>query len=357
MATSSTRPAAKIWLPTSPAFTATIRSPASSLAVATAAVTSRAKWYDASGCQPSGLGRCETTTTWSPAGGFPSQPFTRSNRVRPITIVPIEAHIGRTYSAEARETMKRLPVPEWSYGWSPPSVIGVSPLKYQSWSGPTSSLSSAMKPSTDTTLCMITVPTAAPWFPRAVAHDLVVPGGGRACKKSIGGHRAEVRRVPRLGGIPAPQGQVFRRGVPGEVLELPAEVGLVEVARRVGEFRPVDRAPGVHGHDQLGEAVDPRHPLRGDPDMGLELRGQVSAAHPGGVGQRTHRDRATGSLQAPGCVPDQAETARRRLGEPRSQFPLQYPQRLGGRRAVAGLVADPVQGPWPDGVDRHPPVP
>src|SRR5689334_5625661 len=323
MATSSTRPAAKIWLPTSPAFTATVRSPASSLALPIAAVTSPAKWHDASGCQPAGLGRCETTTTWSPAGGFPSQPFTRSNRVRPITIVPIDAHIDRTYSAEARDTLKRLPVPEWSYGWSPPPVIGVSPLKYQSWSGPTSSWLSAMKPSTDTTLCMITVPTASPSVssrgaPLSGAHDLAVTEGGGACKKSIGGHRAEVRRVPRLGGIPAPQGQVFRRGVPGEVLELPAEVGLVEVARRVGEFRPVDRAPGVHGHDQLGEAVDPRHPLRGDPDMGLELRGQVSAAHPGGVGQRTHRDRAAGSLQAPARMPDQAETARRRLGEPRS---------------------------------------
>src|SRR4051794_35898142 len=32
-----------------------------------------------------------------------------------------------------------------------------SPLKYQSNSGPTSSVSSAMKPSTDTTACMITV--------------------------------------------------------------------------------------------------------------------------------------------------------------------------------------------------------
>src|SRR4029453_9750789 len=51
---------------------------------------------------------------------------------------------------------------EWSYGCSPPGVIGVSPLKYQSCSGPTSSFRSAMKPSTDTTLCMITVPTGSP---------------------------------------------------------------------------------------------------------------------------------------------------------------------------------------------------
>ena len=37
------------------------------------------------------------------------------------------------------------------------AVSGRSPLKYQSKSGPTSSLSSAMKPSTDTTACVITV--------------------------------------------------------------------------------------------------------------------------------------------------------------------------------------------------------
>ena len=79
-----------------------------------------------------------------------------------MTIVPIVSHIGRTYSADAHETLKALPAPEWSYCWSPLPVIGVSPLKYQSWSGPTSSLLSAMKPSTETTLCMMTVPTALP---------------------------------------------------------------------------------------------------------------------------------------------------------------------------------------------------
>src|SRR5947207_2914397 len=35
--------------------------------------------------------------------------------------------------------------------------MGMSPLKYHSKSGPTSSFWSAMKPSTDTTACMITV--------------------------------------------------------------------------------------------------------------------------------------------------------------------------------------------------------
>ena len=50
----------------------------------------------------------------------------------PITIVPISFHIDRTYSADARETLKPLPVAEWSYCGSGPSVIGVSPLKYHS---------------------------------------------------------------------------------------------------------------------------------------------------------------------------------------------------------------------------------
>ena len=37
------------------------------------------------------------------------------------------------------------------------STIGWSPLKYQSNRGPTSSFSSAMKPSTETTACITTV--------------------------------------------------------------------------------------------------------------------------------------------------------------------------------------------------------
>jgi hypothetical protein len=66
------------------------------------------------------------------------------------------------------------------------SMIGVSPLKYHSWSGPTSSFSSAMNPSTDTTLCMITVPTASPLVSRALAPDLAAPWDPLACKNSIG---------------------------------------------------------------------------------------------------------------------------------------------------------------------------
>jgi hypothetical protein len=96
---------------------------------------------------------------------------------------------------------------------------------------------------------------------------------------------------PLSGGNPCSAGnrrrRVFRRGVAGEVLELPAEVGPVEVARLLGELWPVDRARGVHGQDQPRKAVDPRYPLRGDPDMRLELRGQVIATDAGGSGQRT----------------------------------------------------------------------
>jgi hypothetical protein len=90
----------------------------------------------------------------------------------------------------------------------------------------------------------------------------------------------------------------------------------------LGELRPVDPTLGVNGQDQPRKSVDPRRPLRGDPDMSLELRGQVIATRPGGMGQRTDRDGAVGSLQTAACVLDQVETARRCLGKSRSQFPL-----------------------------------
>src|SRR5215203_1810114 len=54
------------------------------------------KWYDASGCQPAGRGRCDTTTTWSLAGGWPSQPLVRSNRCRPMTRTFWRDHMPRT---------------------------------------------------------------------------------------------------------------------------------------------------------------------------------------------------------------------------------------------------------------------
>jgi hypothetical protein len=44
-------------------------SPANSCARAIPSSTEVTKWYGASGCQPSGRGRCDTTTTWPPAGG------------------------------------------------------------------------------------------------------------------------------------------------------------------------------------------------------------------------------------------------------------------------------------------------
>jgi hypothetical protein len=73
-----------------------VPSPASAFAFAIAAATSSTKWYDASGCHPSGFGRCDTTTTCSPVGGLPSQPFVMSNRCLPMTIAPMAAHVGRT---------------------------------------------------------------------------------------------------------------------------------------------------------------------------------------------------------------------------------------------------------------------
>jgi hypothetical protein len=64
-----------------------------------------------------------------------------------MTVVSIRSHIGRTYASDAAETLN-----------GPSSTIASEPLKYQSNSGPTSSLPSAMKPSADTTACISTVP-------------------------------------------------------------------------------------------------------------------------------------------------------------------------------------------------------
>ena len=55
--------------PTSPAPIPISPSPASSCARAIPSSTEVAKRYGASGCEPSGRGRCDTTTTWSLAGG------------------------------------------------------------------------------------------------------------------------------------------------------------------------------------------------------------------------------------------------------------------------------------------------
>src|SRR3954468_22929853 len=90
MRTSSTRPAARTWPPPPPAATSTMRSPASSCALATAASTPSTKWNGASGSQPSGSGRCVTTTTWpTPPGGFPPQPSVMSKTWRPTIVAPI----------------------------------------------------------------------------------------------------------------------------------------------------------------------------------------------------------------------------------------------------------------------------
>ena len=65
-------------------------------------------------------GRLSTATCW-PAGGLPSHPLVRSNRCRPITTEPMLSHIGRTYPADAGETLN-----------GPPPTKSRSPLKYHS---------------------------------------------------------------------------------------------------------------------------------------------------------------------------------------------------------------------------------
>ena len=74
----------------------TVRSPASSCALAMAASTPSTKWNGASACQPSGAGRCDTTTTWSiPLGGVPPQPSVRSKTWRPTIVTPIWSQYAR----------------------------------------------------------------------------------------------------------------------------------------------------------------------------------------------------------------------------------------------------------------------
>src|SRR4029078_13686203 len=149
MATSSPRPAASPWPPTSPAATSTMRSPASSCALAMAASTPSTKGNGASGSQPWAASRCVTTTTWSiPPGGFPSQPSVMSKTWRPTSVAPIWSQYGRVLSEDVCDTFT-----------SPLSSNATSPLDNQSNSGPGWSFASATKPSTDTELYMTTLPT------------------------------------------------------------------------------------------------------------------------------------------------------------------------------------------------------
>ncbi|GID30626.1 hypothetical protein Abr02nite_56090 [Paractinoplanes brasiliensis] len=101
------------------------------------------------GFQFPGGGRWVTTTTLSiPAGGSPPQPSVMSKTWRPTTVTPIRSQYGRVWSYDVCETFT-TPLPS----------SGTSPLVSQSNSGPGWSLSSAMKPSTDTELYMTTLPT------------------------------------------------------------------------------------------------------------------------------------------------------------------------------------------------------
>ncbi|MEV4176032.1 hypothetical protein [Nonomuraea sp. NPDC049709] len=58
--------------------------------------TPSAKWNGASGSQPSGIGRCVTTTTWAISpGGLPPQPFVMSKTWRPTIVTPISSQYDR----------------------------------------------------------------------------------------------------------------------------------------------------------------------------------------------------------------------------------------------------------------------
>src|SRR5215813_6073405 len=80
---------------------------------------------------------------------------------------------------------------------------------------------------------------------------------------------------------PPPDFDVPGRREPGELPELVAEVGLVEVACATGEVAPVDRPGGVDREHGGGEAVGAGQPLRRDADELLEPLCQMSAADTG----------------------------------------------------------------------------
>jgi len=82
----------------------------------------------------------------------------------------------------------------------------VSPLKYHSWSRPTSSFWSAMKPSTDITLCIITVPNRSPRVVVAGSpDDFVAPAPAGLVKNQSAGIG------PLSGGNPCSAGKRRRR--------------------------------------------------------------------------------------------------------------------------------------------------
>src|SRR5918992_4334229 len=140
-----------------PAVSETTRPPAPACAWASALATpSVTNVNGASGCDSThSVGtRCVTTNTASPTGGIPPQPSVMSNRRRPITPGPTLLHAERRYSALAAETLK-------TRSGSLP-LTSVSPLPYQSNSGPTRPDGSAMNPSNDIVACTTTLPMVLP---------------------------------------------------------------------------------------------------------------------------------------------------------------------------------------------------
>src|SRR5262249_60222097 len=93
----------------------------------------------------------------------------------------------------------------------------------------------------------------------------------RSCKKSIGRQRPPVQCVAGvIAQEPLPDLDVPGRREPGELPELVAEMGLVEVARLSGDLAPVDRCSDVECQHGGGEAIGPSQPFRRDSDDGLD---------------------------------------------------------------------------------------
>src|SRR5262249_10315621 len=142
----------------------------------------------------------------------------------------------------------------------------MSPLTSHSKIGPGSSFSAAMNPSTETDAFMTTFPTGFSSVRESLALSVA---SVRSCKKSIVRQRPAAKCVAGvIAQEPLPDLDVPGRRESGELPELVAEMGLVEVARLSGDLAPVDRCSDVECQHGGGEAIGPSQPFRRDSDDG-----------------------------------------------------------------------------------------
>ena len=154
MATSSTRPAASAWPPTSPAATATVL-PRQLLRLRDRRSDVVDEGVGRFGVPAVGL-RAVRHHDDVLADGRATLPA-----VRHVEQVPADDHRADRRPRRPHVVDRRLRHPQLA-GRVLTVTDVCSPLPYHSKSGPTWSSSSAMKPSTDTTLCITTLPITSP---------------------------------------------------------------------------------------------------------------------------------------------------------------------------------------------------